>query len=63
MLDDTTGPERIFVLLSQGPLSAADVTAALRALGSRGPGAIRAARTLPVPSDAQVSLGFEKALP
>ena len=60
-LDETAGPERVFVLLSARPLPAADVVAALRALGARGHDAIRAARTLAVPAEAQVSLGFEKA--
>jgi hypothetical protein len=60
VLDDAPGPERVFALLSEQPLVAADVTGALVDLGRRGPDAIRAASRLPVAAT-QLSLLFEKA--
>lgn len=61
VLDETPGPERVFALFSRAPLPAAGITAALRALGARGPDAIRAERKLGVAADAQATLLFEKA--
>jgi hypothetical protein len=45
-LDDTLGPERVFVFFAEKPLAAADVERALLALGKQGPNAIRDARTV-----------------
>jgi hypothetical protein len=60
-LDDSPGPERVFVLLSRQPLRAADVLNALADLGRQGKSAIRGARRLPVPAERQASVMFEKA--
>ncbi len=62
-LDASRGPERVFALFSHRPLVAAPVLAELRALGARGPEAIRAQRKLGVSADAQTSMLFEKASP
>ncbi len=60
VLDASTGPERVFALFSDTPLRVADVTEALRALGARGPDAIRSESRLPSAAKAQSSLVFEK---
>jgi hypothetical protein len=60
VIDDSPGPERMFALLSRKPLSASMVRAALKALGSRGAQAIRAASSLEVDADEQLSLAVEK---
>jgi hypothetical protein len=62
-LDDARGPERVFALLSRAPLSAEPVRQALRALGARGPGAIRSQLVLPVAADVQLTSLFEKESP
>jgi Putative zinc-finger len=62
-LDGARGPERIFALLSRTALPAEPVRRALRALGGRGPDAIRSACALPVAADAQLTLLFEKESP
>jgi hypothetical protein len=59
-LDETGGPERIFALFSDRPLSATDATRALAEIGSRGAEAIRSTRHLPVAAEAQTSLLLEK---
>lgn len=63
VLDAAPGPERVFALFSTEPLEAADVTRQLAAIGARGGAAIRATRTLDVPSKEQASIVFEKGTP
>jgi hypothetical protein len=60
VLDSARGPERVFALWSSQPLDAADVLAALRELGRRGPTAIRATTAVDVPGTIQASRMFEK---
>ncbi len=60
VLDDAPGPERVFAVFSDLRLDGAEITAALRALGSSGAQAIRGTRRLPVPY-AQASVLIEKA--
>jgi len=60
VIDDSPGPERMFALLSRKPLRASMVRAALVALGSRGPQAIRSANNLEVDADEQISFAVEK---
>jgi len=54
-LDETLGPERVFVFFSKKPLLATDVEQALLALGKQGPNAIRDARTVDVAGTVQRS--------
>ena len=61
VLDAAPGPERLYAVLSDEPLAAAAVKAQLTELAAAGAAAIRAARTLPVPARAQLTLVFEKA--
>jgi hypothetical protein len=61
VLDAAPGPERLYALLSDEPLAAAAVKAPLGELAASGASAIRAARALPVPARAQLTLMFEKA--
>jgi len=63
VLDDAPGPERIFAILSDAPVEAATVTTCLREVAAGGANAIRATRTLPLQTRAQLSLVFEKANP
>jgi hypothetical protein len=60
VLDDAPGPERIYALLSDQPLAAADVKAALHMVAAGGEEAIRMTRALRVPARTQLSLVFEK---
>jgi hypothetical protein len=60
VLDDTLGPERVYLLFSREPLAAGPVKSALLAVGSSGPSAIRTAHELPLAGVTQVSLEFEK---
>jgi hypothetical protein len=60
VLDHAPGPERLFAVFSRAPLAAAEMRAALEALGARGPEAIRRARDLPLEGTVQTSLRFEK---
>lgn len=59
VLDDAPGPERVFALFSERPLSAGEVEAATRAIAAGGADAIRRRRALDLPA-AQTSLLFEK---
>jgi hypothetical protein len=63
-LDAAAGPERIYALFSEVPLAAAGVREALLALHARGPGAVRAAATLPLALPAVTVRSFllEKAV-
>jgi DNA-directed RNA polymerase specialized sigma24 family protein len=64
LLDETLGPERVFVFFSKKPLPAADVERALLSLGKDGPNAIRDARTVDVPDTVQRSfLMMKRAKP
>jgi hypothetical protein len=54
-LDETLGPERVFVFFSPRPLVARRVREALANLGRRGPNAIRDAQTVDVESTTQRS--------
>ncbi len=58
-LDDALGPERIFAFFSDRPVSEAEVSRGLAALGAAGPEAVRRARRLPLPF-AQASILIEK---
>lgn len=60
VLDDAPGPERIYALLSDRPLAAADVKAELQTVAAGGADTIRSTRALRVPARAQLSLVFEK---
>jgi hypothetical protein len=62
-LDAAPGPERIYALLSDDPITAAIVEAHLRDVAAGGAEAIRGTHALPVPARAQLSLVFEKARP
>ncbi len=59
VLDDTTGPERLFALFSRSPLTAAEVKTALESIGSRGAPAIRDTQKLTLAAD-QATLLLEK---
>jgi hypothetical protein len=61
VLDAAPGPERLYAVLTDEPLAAAAVKAPLGELAASGATAIRAARALPVPARAQLTLMFEKA--
>lgn len=63
VLDAAPGPERIYALLSDEPITADAVTAPLRMVASGGAVAIRGTHALPVPVRAQASLVFEKVAP
>src|SRR5664279_518229 len=63
VLDTASGPERLYAIFSDDPITAESVTEQLRVIGARGADAIRHARSLDVPSRAQASLVFEKAAP
>jgi hypothetical protein len=54
-LDDTIGPERVFVFFSPEPLVAARAREALSNLGRRGPNAIRDAQTIDLAGTTQRS--------
>jgi len=62
-LDAAPGPERIFAILSDQPIAAADVVTQLREVATGGAEAIRATHALRLPARAQLSLVFEKATP
>jgi hypothetical protein len=62
VLDAAPGPERIYALFSRAPIDADQVTAVLRDVGARGPGAIRQQRTVAIPTAAQDSVVFEKVV-
>ena len=61
VLDQAPGPERIFVIRSEKPISASMARAALARLAAGGASAIRAARRLPIDGTVQSTLFFEKA--
>jgi hypothetical protein len=63
VLDDAPGPERVFAILSDQPITADVVKAQLRSIALGGPAAIRATRALALPARVQVSLVFEKGVP
>jgi len=63
VLDAAPGPERIYALLSDEPITADAVRAPLRVVARGGAVAIRGTYTLPVPVRAQASLVFEKVAP
>ena len=54
-LDDTLGPERVFVFFSPQPLEVTEVREALSTLGRRGANAIRDAQAVDVPRTTQRS--------
>jgi hypothetical protein len=60
VLDQAPGPERIFVIHSERPISASTARAALARLGAGGADAIRAAQHLPIEGTVQSTLCFEK---
>lgn len=61
VIDDSPGPERIFLFLSDAPLAAPAVMGALESLGRAGADAIRATREVSVPGAAvQTSFVLEK---
>jgi len=60
VLDQAPGPERIFVIHSERPISASTARAALARLGAGGADAIRAAQRLPIEGTVQSTLCFEK---
>lgn len=62
-LDAAPGPERIYALLSDGPIAADTVIEQLRAVAAGGADTIRDPRALELPVRAQLSLVFEKAAP
>jgi hypothetical protein len=59
-LDDTLGPERVYVFFSEAPLDAAPIRSALSDLGRRGPNAIRDAPTVDVAGTTQRSFMMMK---
>ena len=61
VLDQAPGPERIFVIHSEKPISASMARAALARLAAGGAFAIRATRRLPIEGTVQSTLFFEKA--
>ncbi len=64
VLDDATGPERVFAVFSMSPLRAADVWPALQRLAAAGPAALRGSARLELHVPAtQASLVFRKAAP
>lgn len=64
VLDAAPGPERIFALFSEAPLSADAVKSALHNLAQRGTAAIRATRELPsLKGTTQASVLIEKERP
>lgn len=63
VLDAAPGPERIYALLSDEPITADAVRAPLRMVAHGGAVAIRGTYALPVPVRAQASLVFEKVAP
>ncbi len=60
VLDKAPGPERIFVIHSERPISANLARDALARLGAGGAAAIRAAQRLPIEGTLQSTLLFEK---
>jgi hypothetical protein len=63
VLDRAPGPERVFALFSDGPLSAAAVRASLQRMSAAGGAGIRGAVELALPGTEQASFVFEKAQP
>jgi hypothetical protein len=64
VLDETLGPERVFAIFSERPLSASEVEPALLRLGRAGKNAIRDAKTLDIPGTVQRSfLMFKQPRP
>jgi hypothetical protein len=63
VLDDRTGPERVFALLGRAPIALGSVRAALAALAAGGAGAVRATALLDVPVDGQASVLLERTPP
>jgi hypothetical protein len=64
VLDDATGPERVFAVFSTSPISAADVWPSLHRLAAAGPEALNRSPRLDLRVPAtQASLVFEKAAP
>jgi hypothetical protein len=63
-LDEATGPERVFAVLSRHPLQASSLSDALAPLGHQGPQAIRATTELNLAGAGHVlSLEWEKEMP
>ena len=60
VLDRAPGPERIYALFSDAPISTESVKPPLAAVGQRGPPAIRAGGILGVPGASELSTWFEK---
>jgi hypothetical protein len=64
VLDDASGPERAFVILSAQPISADAAEAEMRELARGGPAALRTATALPhLGAGAQLSVHWEKRSP
>jgi hypothetical protein len=57
VLDRAPGPERVFALVSQRPLTVGPVRSALSAIGAAGPEAIRETRVLALPSELAAAAG------
>ncbi|MBS2029564.1 MAG: zf-HC2 domain-containing protein [Deltaproteobacteria bacterium] len=60
VLDRAPGPERLYALFSDAPISTESVQPALTAVAQGGPPAIRAGGILGVPGASEVSTWFEK---
>jgi hypothetical protein len=60
ILDATRGPERVFALFSDRPITSADATGALADIGRWGSEGIRSTRRLPIAAEFQTSLLLEK---
>jgi hypothetical protein len=63
VLDDRTGPERVFALLGRAPIALDSVRAALAGLAAGGAAAVRATAHLDVPADGQASVLLERTSP
>jgi hypothetical protein len=63
VLDRAPGPERVFALFSDAPLSAAAARESLERIAAGGPERIRRAHELPLPGTEQDSFLFEKVEP
>jgi hypothetical protein len=59
-LDDTRGPERVFALFSDRPITSGEATRALADIGRQGPAGIRSTRRLKIAAESQRSLLLEK---
>src|SRR4029079_19456834 len=63
VLDDTPGPERIWVVISDRPVTVAELSARLAAVQAGGAAAIRRGADLAIPGAWQDSIWFEKPAP